>query len=1646
MGTTSIQAESDGFFYDRTEVAVDVVLSSAGGTSGLVEGVELEIQATVTMRSWDVYVNPDSGEQENGEEVSSPLSGVSIEFIQDWGNGWFANNNVATDQDGQVTLSYTMESDSAGIRAVVQCADSSVAEGSLNFDAPTVETWEFHHSEGSLDASIGCDDSTESLSPGDMRTVWVSVVNSSWDIETSSAGGTRVNNYQSSPAEGALITWTVDDGGAEIEAESYTDGDGMAYSTFTIGSSDATVTAWISYEGSNASNASMSLTLAGEGSGVPEYYSDGTANWFTFTDLQVDGSKDNLSPGTTRTISGVLQNYTCEVFTDGQGNYQYGNESMESAGGLTVYAAINGGDGSLSSGSVTTDGDGSFSVTFTGGTEASDVWLDVDDLWTNPSIITFTSADETWQQLENVTDYSITLQTASSGTFFPDGDSVEIIAGITASETEVWQNSQGAYRYEQVYYGPADGVNVSFTTSLGGSGSSMTNAEGNASYSIQMGNGPISIQAEISGYSGAQTSVTLEPAPVINWQYVGQEGTVLVTMSNEGSTTGLGAGEIRNVTAHVTFESWSVYADQDNPNVTKTGNESSGTAAGAPVHFTVTQGDGTLSTLEGFADSNGDISTTLTMGDQDITRISAMAEFVDATCTVDRVFHLAQWQMTGTGSDLTMTLNSSPSGYGATAQVTQRSWEIWTRGSETKTENVQTGPAINAEVVFSVTPAGGTVTPTTVFTAFNGSADTVYSVAETSTLKALATYSGKIANASIIIQPEGTGWVRGTDGEELALTLANTNPTTGTLECTVKHKTWQNWTRGIETARRSETEVNAEGASVSFSTLQGAATFAPATVVTSASGVATTTYQATAASTINASVTFGSALAASATVDVAANSSGGGNGTGGNGTGGNGTGDGNGNGNTSNPVGSESPLRAEFVAWVGFGISSSGGGMEDDPDDTGSDAMGKRQKFHYVLPDDTMPPTVEEDVASLESNIPLNGQPQDEWIISNSTPPPPVKATWYKFESYTQDAGPDDPPLFEGKRIKVTQTVDPLGAEQEQVEATTNDPATYDSWTADSSQYPSTAKYSVALTEWWVATVEEVAREKRKIYTDAKHYTVGPIFSTGPNSPQNPAVIPHATEYSEEHDLSTEFLSLGYCPLCSAQFDPLKIPSSGGVLATSSSFYRETEITYTRENGTNQTMTGRFGTLSKGKIRLSWRTDWPFTLTDDEKASWLSRFLLVTTTYTQPPGSADIQTTTDIKTLTEADIGGEIVVNAGNPVAIPGTTKISTVSLLPIEVNVNDTADAKDDMVRKEQKIGTTAWRQWIPCTVKIPSASNAQITSIGVTAESGTMKFSDAQAKPGDSDAGAANVNVTLDAQGRGKFWITGITQSANKGDAKLQIRKNGATGDVLATQPMTVFWFDAKIIFPSQSAASKSGNLYGITNAQYPWTFCGEATVKPTGLDATAPQVANMRLGFVQNVQTTRKWHVNNPSVQAGSGAPTSSTVTVASTRVGTVTWQGYVLDTRPLALSTPFYHSVTSFDASAKATIDSDDSPQAPADTHSKAAQAIQGNQTWPVTVDYQWEKTVIQDDFLLWLGVADADNTGLLPTPPSVVPIRQVDWKFHADSSASVLQQPTGGTHKAPDTVPVVTGQTANQRGANPANYQWQDGNQNTYLHP
>jgi hypothetical protein len=380
--------------------------------------------------------------------------------------------------------------------------------------------------------------------------------------------------------------------------------------------------------------------------------------------------------------------------------------------------------------------------------------------------------------------------------------------------------------------------------------------------------------------------------------------------------------------------------------------------------------------------------------------------------------------------------------------------------------------------------------------------------------------------------------------------------------------------------------------------------------------------------------------------------------------------------------------------------------------------------------------------------------------------------------------------------------------------------------------------------------------------------------------------------------------------------------------------------------------------------------------------------------------------------------GGTILLTS--PPVAPG--KRASYDLLPIEVNVNDTTDARDDMVRKEQKIGSTAWRQWIPCTVKIPeSGPGKTITSIGVTAESGTMKFvQDSSTPPTHTTEGAANVAVTLDAQGQGKFWITGITQSTTKGDAKLQIRKNGATGGVLATQSMTVFWFDSTIKAEAKGnandtaiALSADKKTYGIVLGNG-MDITATASVVPAGLDHTVKQIADWQLGIMQNVTTTRTWRGKN-------------TVNGVETKAKGVYQTTDRLDTLQPApeiiMQISEIGGAQKFEATRPATSDTVDPPFMPADD-----QIQTHNGAW-----LKWHESDMQDTFTIWSGLIEVTNGN---RGTVFIPIKQNDWKAHGNSSQQNQKAtPSTGDGAQPTKVPSTQRPTAVDHIGDPNNTAW-----------
>jgi len=91
--------------------------------------------------------------------------------------------------------------------------------------------------------------------------------------------------------------------------------------------------------------------------------------------------------------------------------------------------------------------------------------------------------------------------------------------------------------------------------------------------------------------------------------------------------------------------------------------------------------------------------------------------------------------------------------------------------------------------------------------------------------------------------------------------------------------------------------------------------------------------------------------------------------------------------------------------------------------------------------------------------------------------------------------------------------------------------------------------------------------------------------------------------------------------------------------------------------------------------------------------------------------------------------------------------------------------------------------------------------------------------------------------------------------GDAVIEARERTATGPLCATRPVTVFHFD------QADVTITPGGAYGLVNvgrrkhltARPPpaVTYTMTARIRPAGVDCTAPQVKDLRIGLTQNVK---------------------------------------------------------------------------------------------------------------------------------------------------------------------------------------------------
>ncbi|HEV2682489.1 MAG TPA: hypothetical protein VGV14_18445, partial [Rhodanobacter sp.] len=113
-------------------------------------------------------------------------------------------------------------------------------------------------------------------------------------------------------------------------------------------------------------------------------------------------------------------------------------------------------------------------------------------------------------------------------------------------------------------------------------------------------------------------------------------------------------------------------------------------------------------------------------------------------------------------------------------------------------------------------------------------------------------------------------------------------------------------------------------------------------------------------------------------------------------------------------------------------------------------------------------------------------------------------------------------------------------------------------------------------------------------------------------------------------------------------------------------------------------------------------------------------------------------------------------------------------------------------------------------------------------------------------------------------------------------------ATGAVLATKNVTVFWFDQAQITLTQGAN------YQINGGQYTAvggnaaSFSSQARIRPAGVNCAAPQVTNLRIGIMQesgNYQVTTAW--DTPTIIWNAAVPAGTRVVMPTTMRQTTTY---------------------------------------------------------------------------------------------------------------------------------------------------------------
>jgi hypothetical protein len=227
-----------------------------------------------------------------------------------------------------------------------------------------------------------------------------------------------------------------------------------------------------------------------------------------------------------------------------------------------------------------------------------------------------------------------------------------------------------------------------------------------------------------------------------------------------------------------------------------------------------------------------------------------------------------------------------------------------------------------------------------------------------------------------------------------------------------------------------------------------------------------------------------------------------------------------------------------------------------------------------------------------------------------------------------------------------------------------------------------------------------------------------------------------------------------------------------------------------------------------------------------------------------------------------------------------GTPKTATVRVVDVVIETDDDIV----QVKSNHPLRTFTVRG----RIKLISPPSTDPVTVILTSQDGRLSF------PPD---GTEKV-IDLPANGGWKeFDIAGEKASKKIGDAKITVLDNRI--DNVAEKEMTVFSFDQ-----AQILVKKGGKNYRLDPAGTVYlysivggadvSFSAKATLRPAGLDCTAPKIADLRIGIMQEVRNwlhTITW--DTPRIKWKSNAQDKDTIEVETVRH----WQQTLVSTVPV-----------------------------------------------------------------------------------------------------------------------------------------------------